>query len=149
MCSSQLNWRALKPSCQNLNANELYYPTVVKSVSTHISDVIPQTCKLTKLNATLKDPLKYMACKMLSITGRIEHPFPNRWFFSPLDLKILWWPQKTSGHLFYTALSFVDHFQSIGEFKLELQSGNPQFGPKLVIFCPVWPWNLMDDLEKQ
>ena len=27
--------------------------------------------------------------------------------------------EKTIGHLFYTTLSFVHHFQSIGEFKLE------------------------------
>ena len=43
--------------------------------------------------------------------------------------------------------SFVHHFKAIGEFKLELQSGNAQFGSKLVIFfAPVtskfdrWPW---------
>ena len=36
----------------------------------------------------------------------------------------------------------------MGEFKLELQSWNAQFGSKSAIFCPVWPWNLMDDLEK-
>ena len=29
----------------------------------NISDLIPQTCNLTKLNATFKDPLKRMACK--------------------------------------------------------------------------------------
>ena len=52
------------------------------------------------------------------------------------------------------------------EFKLELLSWNAQFGSKSAIFfqcdldilmdnlektidCPVWPWNLMDYLEKQ
>ena len=30
-----------------------------------------------------------------------------------------------------------------------LQSGNAQFGSKSVMFCTVWPWNLMDDLGKQ
>ena len=30
-------------------------------------------------------------------------------------------------NLFYTTSSFVHHFKSIGEFKLELQSGNAQF----------------------
>ena len=40
---------------------------------------------------------------------------------------------------------FVHHFKSIGEFKLELQSGNTRFGSKSAISCPVWPWNLMDD----
>ena len=60
-----------------------------------------------------------------------------------------WSQLKTIGHLFYATLSFVHHFEAIGEFKLELQSGNAQFRSKLPIFCPVWPWNLMDDLEKQ
>ena len=44
--------------------------------------------------------------------------------------------------------SFVHYFKAICDFKLELQSGNAQFGSKLAIFCPVWPWNLTDDLEK-
>ena len=47
------------------------------------------------------------------------------------------WPWKTIGHLFYTTPSFAHHFKSIGEFKLELQSGNAQFGSKWAIFCPV------------
>ena len=44
-------------------------------------------------------------------------------------------------------LSFVHHFKAIREFKLELQSGNAQFGSKLPNFCSVWPWNLKDDLK--
>ena len=37
----------------------------------------------------------------------------------------------------------------MGEFKLELQSENTQFGWKSAIFLAMWPWNLTDDLEKQ
>ena len=70
-------------------------------------------------------------------------------FLSCVTLKFDGWPWKTIGHLFYTTLSFVHHFKSIGEFKLESQSRNAQFGSKSAIFCPVWPWNLTDDLEKQ
>ena len=33
-------------------------------------------------------------------------------------------PKKTKEHLFYATLSFLHHFLAIGEFKLELQSGN-------------------------
>ena len=40
------------------------------------------------------------------------------------------------GHLIYTTSSFVHHFKSTGEFKLELQSGNAQFGSKLAVFVP-------------
>ena len=70
-------------------------------------------------------------------------------FFSPVTLEFNGWHWKTIGHLFYTTLSFVYHFKAIGEFKLELQSGNAQFRSKLAVFCSVWPWNLTDDLEKQ
>ena len=70
-------------------------------------------------------------------------------FFSRMTLKFDRWPWKTIGHLFYTTLSFVHHFKAMGEIKLELQSGNGQFGSKSAIFCPAWPWNLTDDLKKQ
>ena len=59
------------------------------------------------------------------------------------------WPSKTSGHLSYAKLSLVHHFKAIGEFKLKLQSGNAQFRSKSANFCPVWPWNLTDDIEIQ
>ena len=61
-------------------------------------------------------------------------------FLSRVTLKFDIW--KTIGHLFHIALSFVHHFIAIGEFKLELQSGNAQFGLKSMFFCLVWPWNL-------
>ena len=70
-------------------------------------------------------------------------------FLSRVILKFDGWHWKTIGHLFHTVLSFVHHFKAIGEFKLELQSGNAQFGSKLAIFCPVWLWNLTNDIEKQ
>ena len=68
-------------------------------------------------------------------------------FFVPCDLEIWWMTLKKIGHLFYTRLSYVHHPKAIGEIKLGLPSGNAQFGSKF--FCPVWPWSLMDDLEKQ
>ena len=60
-----------------------------------------------------------------------------------------WSQLKTIGHLFYATSSFVQHFVAIGEFRLELQSGNAQSGSKSTIFWAVWPWNLTDDLQKQ
>ena len=60
-----------------------------------------------------------------------------------------WSQLKTTGHLFYATSSLVHHFLAIGEFKLELQSGNAQSGSKSTIFLAMWPWNLMDNLEKQ
>ena len=128
----------------------------------------------------------------------------NRWFFSGVTSKFDEWPWNSRGYLFYATLSFVHHFKAMGEFKLELQPGNAQFGSKSAIFlvpcdleiwqmtlknnrapllcclkfcalfhshqwmltgvtvrkrqnwvkidvffCPVWPWNLRHDLEKQ
>ena len=60
-----------------------------------------------------------------------------------------WSQLKTIGQLSYPTSSFVHHFVAIGEFKLELQSGNAQSGSNSTIFTAVWPWNFMDDLEKQ
>ena len=39
------------------------------------------------------------------------------------------------------------HFAAIGVFKLELQSGNGQFGSKSTILWAAWPCNLTYDLE--
>ena len=58
----------------------------------------------------------------------------NWLFLSSVTLKFDGWPWKTIGHLFYVTWSFVHHFLASGEFKPELQSGNTQFGSKLVIF---------------
>ena len=70
-------------------------------------------------------------------------------FFSRVTLKFHKWLSKTIGQLFYATSSFVHHFVAIGEFKLELQSGNAQFGSNSTIFRVVSPWNLTDDLQKQ
>ena len=70
-------------------------------------------------------------------------------FLSLESLKFDRWPENTIGHLFYAASSFVHDFIPTGEFKLGLQSWNAQFGSKLALFCPLWPRNLGDDLEKQ
>ena len=86
--------------------------------------------------------------KLKSQSGNAQIRSKSAIFLSCVTLKFDGWPWKTIGRLFYTTRSFVHHFKSIGEFKLELQSGNAQFGSKSSIFCPLWPWNLMDDLEK-
>ena len=70
-------------------------------------------------------------------------------FFSRVTLQFDVWPWKTIGHLFYATSSFVHHFVAFGDFKLEFQSGNAQFGSNSTIFRAVWPCNLRDDLEKQ
>ena len=59
-------------------------------------------------------------------------------FFCPLTLQFDGWPWKTLGHFFYATSSFVHHLVAIGVFKLELQSGNAQFGSNSTIFKAVW-----------
>ena len=58
---------------------------------------------------------------------------------SCVTYKFYGWPCKTIGHLFYATSSFVHHFVAIGEFKLELQSGNAQSGSNSTIFRAVRP----------
>ena len=70
-------------------------------------------------------------------------------FFSRVTLKFDGWPSKTIGHLSYPLSSYMHHFINLCAFKLELQSGNAQFGSNSTIFRAAWPWNLTDDLKKQ
>ena len=70
-------------------------------------------------------------------------------FFSRVTLQFDVWPWKTIGYLFYATSNFVHHLVAIGEFKLELQSGNGQSGSNSTIFRAMWPCNLTYDLEKQ
>ena len=54
--------------------------------------------------------------------------------YCPVALKFDRGPWQTIEHLIYGTSIFVHHCVAIGEFKLELQFGNPQFGSKLTIF---------------
>ena len=82
-------------------------------------------------------------------SGNAQFGSKSAIFLAPVTLKFNRWPWKTIGHLSYATSSFVHHFIAIGVFKLELESGNTQFGSKSVIFLPQWPWNFTDDLQKQ
>ena len=65
-------------------------------------------------------------------------------FWSRVTLKFDGWPWKTIGHLFYATSSFVHHFVAIGEIKLELLSGNAQYGSNSTIFrgCDLEIWRM-------
>ena len=65
-------------------------------------------------------------------------------FLSRVTLKFDGWPWKIIGYLFYATLSFLHHFKAIGEFKLELQSGNAKFESKSTIFlaCDLEIWRM-------
>ena len=88
---------------------------------------------------TIRAPLLYIfnfCASFLShqtiITGVIVQKRPIRVkvsnFLSCVTLKFHGWPWKTIEHLFYATSSFVHHFTTISEFKLELQSGKPNLG---------------------
>ena len=74
-------------------------------------------------------------------------------FLSRVTLEFDRWPWKTIRHLFYVASSFMHNFIAISEFKLELQSGNAQFGSKSTFFSRVtlkfdgWPWKTIGHLS--
>ena len=64
---------------------------------------------------------------------------------SHVTFKFDGWPWKTIGHLFCTTSSFVHHFKAMGEFKLELQSGNAQIRVKIGNFfvpCDLEIWRM-------
>ena len=82
-------------------------------------------------------------------SGNAQFGSKSTIFFSCVNLKFDVWHWKTIGHLFYATSSFMHHSVTIGEFKLELQSGNAKFGSNSMIFRAVWPRNLTDDLKKQ
>ena len=90
-------------------------------------------------------PLKPLGVFKLELISRNAQFGSNSAFFCPLSrvtFKFDGWPWKTKGHLFFVASSFVHHSIAIGEFNLKLQVGNPQFGSKSAIYCPVWSWYL-------
>ena len=62
-------------------------------------------------------------------------------FLSQVTLKFDGWPWKIIGHLFYAISSSVHHFKAIGEFKLELQSGNSQ-NRRFIVPCDLEIWRM-------
>ena len=58
----------------------------------------------------------------------VPHSSENRLFFVLRDLEIWWITLKSTGYQFYATSGFVHHCLAISQFKLELQSGNAQFG---------------------
>ena len=85
---------------------------------------------------------------------KLELQSRNPQLGSKLTIFLAVWPSNLTydlamGHFFYAISGFVHHFPAIGEFKLELQSGNAQLGSKLTISWAVWSCNLTDDRKKQ
>ena len=72
----------------------------------------------------------------------------NHWFFQPcVTLKFHGWPRKIIGQLFYTTLSFVNHFKFIGELKTRVTVRKRSIPVKIGDFLSRmtlkfdrWPW---------
>ena len=65
-----------------------------------------------------------------------------------VTLKFDGWPRKTIEHFSFAVSSFVQHFIAIGKFKLELQSGNAQFGSNSTVFradLEIWRMTLKNN----
>ena len=118
-CDGEIWWMTSK------NNRALYYVKLCASFQIHWWIQTGFTVQKRSIRVEIRDKL---SCVTLKFDGR---------------------PWKTIGHLFYATSSFVQHFVAIGEFKLQLQSGNAHSGSNPTIFWAVWPWNLTDDLEKQ
>ena len=73
----------------------------------------------------------------------------NRWFFLAV------WPCNLMYDLENNRALLLCYFKLCASFcthwwiQTELQCGNAQFGFNSMIFRAVWPWNLMNDIEKQ
>ena len=85
----------------------------------------------------------------LELQSGNAHSGSKSTFFCCGTLKNDVWHWKAIEHISYATSSFVNHFVAIGEFKLELQSGNAHAGSNSTIFRAVRPWNFTYDLEKQ
>ena len=117
--------------------------------------VIPETCSKYVLSSAIEKQGKSEGLE--SCDRHIVRKRPI-WvkisdILSRVTLKFDGWPWKTIGHLSFAVSSFVQYFIAIGEFKLELQSGNAQFGSNSTIFlCRVtlksdrWHWTTIGHL---
>ena len=71
----------------------------------------------------------------------------NWWFFVPCDLEI-WWMTLDKNRTplpYYTKL--CSSFQSHGWIHTGITPRKHSIRVKIGAFCPVWPWNLTDDLK--
>ena len=121
LCDLEIWWMTSK----NNKAPFLYYFQFFASFQSHLWILTGITVQKCSIRVKIDD---FLSCVTLTFEG---------------------WPWITIGHLFHATSSFVHHSKAIDEFNLELQSGNVQFGSKSAIICPVRPWNLTDDLQKQ
>ena len=95
-----------------------------------------------------KANLRYLiAATGLEILVKLDS---NHHFLAHMTLKFDGWPWKIIGHIFssmlYQALCIISKPSKNSNWSKSPET--PNSGQNLWFFCPVWPWNLIDDLEK-
>ena len=122
-----------------------------------------EPCDLELWHMTLKNNRTPLLCHFKLCASFLSHWWFQTWitvrkrsiwvkfnnFQSCVTLKFDGWPWKTIGHLFNATSSFVHHFVAISDSKLEIQSGNAQFGSKSTILEPcdlaIWQMTLQNN----
>ena len=147
-------WNLMDDLEKNPRIPLLYYIKLCASFQSHLW-ILTGVTVLEIWWMTLNNRTPSLLCQALCI---ISKPSLNsNWSYSPETLNLGWnfffssrvtikfdgRPWKTIGHLFYTTPSLEHYFKAIGDFKLELQSRNIQFGSKSISLA-VWPWNLIN-----
>ena len=69
--------------------------------------------------------------------------------FVPCDLEIWWMTLKSSRAPLLCCFKLCPSFHSHQSIQAWVTVQKRSIGSKSAIFCPVWPWNLTDDLEKE
>ena len=73
----------------------------------------------------------------------------NRPFFSPYDLEIWWMAPKNNKAPLLCYLKLFASFRSHWWIQTWVSPETPNLGQNWRFFLAVWPWNFMDDLQKQ
>ena len=74
----------------------------------------------------------------------------NRPLISPCDLEIWWMTSKTNKASLLYYIKLCTSFQIHRWIQTGVTAWKRSIRVKIGdFFCPVWPWNLMDDLEKK
>ena len=157
---SQNKRKSKLPMLNKANLRDLIAATVL--VISNWIQIVNFSARVTvKFNGCPRKTIGHFFIRRQALCINLNPLVNSNWIYSPetfnsgrigvmlscVTLKFDEWPWKTIGHLFYATSSFVQHFVAIGEFKLELQSGNTQPWSNSTIFSAVWPWNLTNDLE--
>ena len=70
-------------------------------------------------------------------------------FFVPCDLEIWWMTLKNNRTPLLCCFKLCASFHSYQWIQAGVTVRKRSIWVKIGVFCHVWPWNLMDDLEKQ